>query len=117
MNIGTDIEEILRFESRTLENDRDFLERIFSPKELKYCFTKSIPAQHLTARFCAKEALIKAMSDKTIPLNKIETLNNADGKPIIKILDDKIQIQADVSLSHCKNYACASVLLTNVKKA
>lgn len=114
MKIGIDIEEISRFASRTLKNDDAFLKRIFTERELKYCFSNSNPAQHLTARFCAKEALIKALSDKKIPLNTIEILNNEGGKPEITVLG--LKIEAQVSLSHCKNYACANVLVTNVNK-
>lgn len=111
MQIGIDIEEITRFENKTLENDKLFLERIFTKKELEYCFSKNATAQHLCARFCAKEALIKALSNKSLNLNKIETLNDDNGKPYIRILDDKNNYKIQISLSHCKNYACANVLV------
>lgn len=117
MKVGIDIEEISRFENKTLKNDETFLKRIFTERELSYCFSNSNPAQHLTARFCAKEALIKAMADKKIPLNKIETLNDKEGKPTINLIDYGVEIEADISLSHCNNYACANVLLVNVKKS
>lgn len=111
MQIGTDIEEIKRFEDKTLEKDEKFLMRVFTQNELEYCFSKANPAQHLCARFCAKEALIKALSDKKIPLNKIEVLNNEDGKPFITIIDNVNSGKFEVSLSHCKNYACATVVI------
>ena len=51
--IGTDIEENSRFEGKTLENSKNFLERIYTKKELEYCFSCVNSAQHLCARFCA----------------------------------------------------------------
>lgn len=116
MKIGIDIEEISRFENKTLEADKPFLERVYTEGELQYSFLNSNPAKHLCGRFCAKEALIKAMSDRKISLNKIEVLNDENGKPHIKLLNCDIQIEAEVSISHCKSYACATVLLLNVKK-
>ena len=111
MKIGIDIEEIERFKNKTVENDSHFLERIFTEKEISYCFSKTKPAQHLCARFCAKEAVIKALSDKTLELNEIEILNNEDGKPLIRLPEKYKTLIIDVSISHCKKYACANVLL------
>ena len=36
--IGTDIEEVSRFSDKTEGNASDFLKRIFTQKELEYCF-------------------------------------------------------------------------------
>ena len=74
ISVGVDIEEISRFAFKTLEKDSAFLNRIFTKNELDYCIKKANPAPHLTARFCAKEAVVKAMSNlynKLIPYSKI----------------------------------------------
>ena len=78
MNIGCDIEEISRFKDKTLEKDSNFLYRIYTQNELDYCFKNKNSAHHLAVRFCAKEAVVKALSgiyNKTISYNKIEILN------------------------------------------
>ena len=62
--IDVDIEKIERFKNKTLENDAHFLKTIFTDTELEYSFSDGHHAQHLCARFCAKEATIKSM--KTI---------------------------------------------------
>lgn len=111
MKIGIDIEEIERFIDKTIEDDKLFLERIFTPNELAYCFSKSKPAQHLCVRFCAKEALIKALSDKSLALNTIEVKNDDGGKPTLNLPEKYKDLKTEVSLSHCKNYACANVLV------
>lgn len=111
MQIGIDIEDISRFEGKTLESDKFFLKRIFSEKELEYCFSNANPAPHLCARFCAKEALIKALSDKSLELNKIEVIKSDDGKPYFNLVEKYRNLKVELSLSHCKAYACASVLV------
>ena len=85
---GTDIEEISRFEGKTLENDKAFLERVFTKNELEYCFSKSLPHYSLCARFCAKEAVVKALSGyniKDVFYSDVEILNNDDGSPYVSI--------------------------------
>lgn len=113
MNIGVDIEDIKRFEEKTLEKDSAFLERIFTEKELKYCFQFNRPAPHLAARFCAKEAVVKAVSNiykNTVSYNKIEILNYDNGAPYINIhVDDLKKYNFSVSLSHEKDKAIAFV--------
>ena len=107
--IGTDIEEINRFENRTLENDKNFLDKIFTAKELEYSFKTGIPAQHLCARFCAKEAIVKALSNfkiKDVFYSDIEILRHEDGAPYTKI-QKYPDLDIQISLSHCKTYATA----------
>lgn len=108
-SIGTDIEEVSRFEGKSPENDKAFLDKIFTQKEIDYSFKSQNSAQHLCVRFCAKEAVVKALSSlkiKDVFYSDIEILNQDDGTPfavISKYPDLKIKI----SLSHCKNYANA----------
>ena len=72
--------------------------------------------EHYAARFCAKEAVFKALSEEVdnkylISWKDIETTNDKNGRPQVKINfleNDKIE-NIDVSLSHCKNYAVANV--------
>ena len=113
MKIGCDIEENSRFEGKTLENDEKFLKRIFSEAELSYCFSKKNYHENLTARFCAKEAYIKASGNKNISLNTIEILNNEDGAPYLVINNNRLD--ASVSLSHNRKTSMAVVLLNTVK--
>ena len=75
---GLDIEEIERFKKYENDINSKFLNRIFTKNELDYCFSKKNPAQHLTARFCAKEASIKAifsLENKKLFFKQIEIIN------------------------------------------
>ena len=113
ISIGTDIEVISRFANKTLENSKDFLERIFTSKELEYCYKSKNFAQHLCARFCAKEAVVKALSEfaiKDVYYSDIEILNKENGAPYVEIKKYP-DIKTKVSLSHTCDYAMASVLI------
>ena len=62
MYIGIDIEDVSRFENKEIDKDSKFLSRIFTQNELEYCFKNKNYAQSLSARYCAKEAVVKALS-------------------------------------------------------
>ena len=114
---GIDIIEIDRIK-KSIENLGDaFLLKVFTQNEINYCEKKSKNKyEHYAARFCAKEAVFKALSEEVdnkylISWKDIETTNDKNGRPQVKINfleNDKIE-NIDVSLSHCKNYAVANV--------
>lgn len=114
-SIGTDIEDISRFRLLDLKKDRLFLNKIFTRKELDYCFSKKNTAQHLAARFAAKEAVIKAINSlrKTnLQYYNIEIINNEAGMPIINLKQSEYKnLKATISLSHCRDKAIAFVLI------
>ena len=58
--IGVDLLEIERLE-RALARRPRLAERLFTDAELAYAAARARPTQHLAARFCAKEAVAKAL--------------------------------------------------------
>lgn len=113
MQTGVDIEDISRFKGKTLENDARFLNRVYTQNELEYCFSKKLPEKHLAARFCAKEAVIKALSNilnKKLSYSQIEILNTPNGAPYVNLLDEKKDIKISLSLSHDRDKAIAFVI-------
>src|ERR1700689_3626707 len=58
--VGLDLLEIERME-RALARRPGRAQRLFWPGELAYSHSAGRPAQHLAARFCAKEAVSKAL--------------------------------------------------------
>ena len=111
LGIGTDIEDCERFKKYKLESNEKLLKRIFTQNELEYCFSKKMFHQHLAGRFCAKEACIKALNDKSLALNNIEIIKDENGCPQIKLLDEKYKNQKlMVSISHTKTLAQAVVI-------
>ena len=114
MKIGVDIEDISRFTGKNLENDSKFLKRIYTQNELDYCFKNNNPAPHLAVRFCAKEAVYKALSNITneqIHLIDIEVLNKENGAPYINLKNFEQKYKIEISLSHDKTKAIAFAII------
>ena len=119
---GIDIIEIGRIkESIDDLNDR-FIERVFTDKEIEYCESKGRSKyQHYAARFAAKEAVFKAISqflesNYDIEWKEIEILNDENGRPYVNLLKDNIILDGiDISISHCKSYAIANVVIYKEK--
>ena len=109
-SIGVDIEPILRFKDLDRRESGHFLTKIFTEKEMKYCFSKKEPAQHLAVRFAAKEAIVKAINSlgkKAPVLNTINIENNIKGIPLVNLKGHNIKI----SLSHCNDKAIAFAIV------
>lgn len=117
MNIkcGTDIIEINRIKDSIEDTGDKFINRVYTKNEIKYCEgKKNQKFQHYAARFAAKEAVFKAVSEKikdkySICWKDIEISNDEQGRPSVEILGDvSKEIECiDISLSHCKEYATA----------
>ena len=115
MFVGVDVAKIQRFQKLSLSK-KSFLNLCFTPAEQQYCLSKSNPAQHFAARFAGKEAVIKALSGMNLYLerNKIEILNQENGRPYLTFHTDNeriLQLKSDISLSHSDTSAIAFVIL------
>jgi len=108
VNIGVDIENIGRFNGLT----KEFLERVYTAKEISYCLSKSNPAQHYAGRFAGKEAVIKVLSGFGIKTDycEIEIANNAGGAPMVTPKREYGGIDILISISHCDDKAIAFAL-------
>ena len=105
---GVDMIEISRIQD-SIENLGDnFLNKIYTKKEIEYCESKGKSKyEHYAARFAVKEAAFKALSEEvedkfSISWKDIETINEQNGRPKAEILflqDSKIE-NVDVSISH-----------------
>ena len=114
---GIDIIEVNRIKEAIQDLDEKFLKRVYTNYEIEYCNSKNnMKYQHFAARFAAKEAVFKAISNKLkskydISWTDIEIKNDENGKPMFFI--DKLNkcdiISKDISMSHIKEYAIASV--------
>jgi len=115
---GVDIIEIDRIKQSIEETDGKFCERVYTQKEIEYCESKKMQKyQHYAARFAAKEAVLKAISQLLeskfdIEWKEIEVLNDEEGRPFVNLLKKGLPIgEIDISISHCKTYAVASVVV------
>ncbi len=123
--IGIDAVDIGRMEKLS-QKGREKLKKIFTEKELEYCFTKkNFKNQELAARFAAKEAVSKALgvglaikSSYGIYFTDVELLNDILGKPFVNLYGraKKLFYQAgfegiDVAVTHERGIAIVAVVL------
>lgn len=118
INCGTDIIEVCRIKESIEKMGDKFLNKVYTEKEIEYCNSKNnMKYQHFAARFAAKEAIFKAISnileDKyEIAWKDVEILNDENGRPYVHFLNNNYNIkQIDISLSHLKEYAIANCII------
>ena len=115
VGIGTDIELIARFRNLKRIKDKKFFSKIFTSRELDYCFAKKNVAQHLAARYAAKEAVIKALGELNIGglgYKAIEVSGQKNKAPRVTVVDKRSSHWAiNLSISHCQDYALAFALV------
>lgn len=104
--IGVDIVSISRIEKAILKNEK-FKDKVFSKNEIEYCDKKPNKYESYAARFAAKEAYLKTGNIED--LNKIEIINDKNGKPNLYVNSKKVI--GDISLSHDGDYAIAYLIL------
>lgn len=111
---GTDIIEIERIQKAIERTGNKFLQTVFTPEEIEYCEARKIQKyQHYAARFAAKEAAFKALSDKVnrVSWKTFEVTKLENGKPGFNIKCEVLGLKSiDLSISHCKLYAVANVI-------
>lgn len=118
---GTDIIEVNRIRNSIEKLGEKFVNKIFTPYEVAYCNSKKkMKYQHFAARFAAKEAIFKAISELLedkyeITWTDVEIWQDNKGKPKVRFLGNPnygIE-QIDVSLSHLKEYAIATCIVVS----
>lgn len=114
MNIktGIDIIEIDRIQKALDRWGEAFLQHILNPEEIEYVNQFKFPAQHVAARFAAKEAIYKAISDdQTLSWKDMTILKDKNGRPYCRFKEGKGTDQISISISHSKNYAVANAVI------
>lgn len=116
---GTDIIEIDRVKESIEELREKFIERVFTDKEIEYCESrKGQKYQHYAGRFAAKEAAFKAISKildnkYSVCWKDFEIIDDEQGRPYLNLYNvNTNDIESiDISISHCKLYATANVVI------
>jgi holo-[acyl-carrier protein] synthase len=109
--IGIDMLEIDRLE-RALARRPALAQRLFTDAERAYAATRARPGQHLAARFCAKEAVAKALRLETWSFRDVEVLGG-DGPPELRLSGaaaaraSALRVRVEVSLTHTRRDAAA----------
>ncbi len=112
---GIDNEEIARFRENLEAYSHGKYHRMFFEGEHEYCAQHVDPACRYAARWCAKEAAVKALS-KWINLHvrHIEICHNTHGRPELVVHHKDyaaLRLQTDLSMSHSQSMATAIVIV------
>ncbi len=111
VRVGIDLLEVERLE-RALERRPHLAERLFTAAEREYAASRARPGQHLAARFCAKEAVAKALGLEAWSFRDVEVLGTP-GRPQVRLSGavarraDELGLRIDVSLTHSRTDAAA----------
>jgi holo-[acyl-carrier protein] synthase len=112
--LGIDLLEIQRLE-RALARRPRLADRLFTPGEREYAAGKARPAQHLAARFCAKEAVAKALGMTAWNFRDVEVVSDG-GPPLVALHGsaaeraESLGVVVHVSLTHTDREAAAVAL-------
>ncbi len=110
--IGIDLLEIDRLE-RALERRPRLADRLFTDGERAYAARRGRPGQHLAARFCAKEAVAKALRLQAWSFRDVEIISTASGAPEVLLHGSvaaraqELGVSVQVSLTHTGQQAGA----------
>lgn len=120
IGIGTDITECLRIARMIERHGELFIERVYTPDEIKYCQNRKQATQHFTGRWAAKEAILKAIGTgwtKGISWRDMEIRNEPGGKPTVAVrggVKDVVEqlgiTDIHVTISHCRTHATATAI-------
>lgn len=112
MGVGIDLLEITRLEE-ALERRPGLADRLFTDGERAYARGKARPGQHLAARFCAKEAVAKALRLEAWNHHDIEVVGEGAGIAIALhgVLAER-PVDVEISLTHSRDTAGAVALVS-----
>lgn len=111
LGTGVDIIEIPRIRSAVETWGSRFLQRVFNDEEIAYAQEHTVPYPHYAGRFAAKEAVYKAMGDKTLTWKELTIVNDVSGKPECRVARRDFKGRIFLSISHSKYYAVASAVI------
>ncbi len=114
--VGIDLLEIDRLE-RALERRPALAERLFTDAERAYAAGRARPVMHLAARYCAKEAVAKALGLNGWSFRDVEVVATG-AAPQVNLSGAAARLAAErgiarmhLSLSHTDALACAYLIL------
>ena len=118
VGIGLDITDLKRIRKLYEDKADRFLQKIYSPEEIKTCLDRKDPIPGLAARFAAKEAFSKCLGlgwGGKINWSDVAVINDEKGKPELLLRNNAKEATIGkkiwVSLTHTEEYAAATVIL------
>ncbi|MEN6497010.1 MAG: holo-ACP synthase [Thermoguttaceae bacterium] len=126
IGIGTDITECLRIARMIERHGELFVDRVYTPEEVRYCQNRKQSTQHFAGRWAAKEAVLKALGTgwvRGVSWRDVEILNESGGKPVVAIHDGAKEVarrqgitKVFISISHSRTHATAYAVAVGEKE-
>ena len=123
---GIDITEVPRIAASMNRFGRRFLERVFTPEEIRYCESKANKAERYAGRFAAKEAAMKAIGTGWrlgVTWQDVEVERAPGGRPTMAFHGRAAEyfqklgaVRAHLSITHTGQLAMAEVILESDKR-
>jgi holo-[acyl-carrier protein] synthase len=120
VGIGTDIVECFRIARMIERHGEQFLTRVYTALEIRYCQGRKNWTEHFAGRWAAKEAVLKCLGTgwaKGMCWTDMEIRNDPEGVPRLHLCGAaRARAQSlrigDIllSISHCRAYATASAI-------
>ena len=117
---GIDLVEVARIAAMLESHGTRFVQRVFTPGEVERGAGSRREAEHLAARFAAKEAALKALGtgwSEGVAWTDIEVVRLASGQPSLSVTGRAAELASQqgvrewrVSISHTDTHAMASVI-------
>ena len=113
--VGLELLDIERLE-RALARRPQLAERLFTDAERDYAAARARPTLHLAARFCAKEAVAKALGLTAWSFRDVEVVATG-AAPEVRLRGsvaqraEELGVRAHISLTHTDTVAGAVALL------
>ena len=88
VGLGTDIVEIVRIGQMIERHGEQFLHRVYTEQEIRYCQRRKECYQHFAGRWAAKEAVMKTLGTgwaRGVGWQDIEVCSAKSGQPSINI--------------------------------
>ena len=123
IGVGIDIVDVRRIDSILWKFKEQFLNKIYTDAEIRFCYSRSDAVSSLAKVFSLKEATIKALSDaKGIGWHDMQISHDENGKPIMHLSGKALEnlkkktsnFNIQVSVSDEKKYAIAYVIIESV---
>lgn len=116
--IGIDVVDLDRFQQATARWGDRFIHKILTSREIALCSRKASATASMAARFAAKEAFIKCLTEaeyRHFRWHRIEILSDKNGKPFIHLSAALKKSFSNhrimVSLTHSRLTAAAIVMI------
>jgi holo-[acyl-carrier protein] synthase len=120
LGIGSEIVECLRIGRMIEQHGESFLNRIYTPREIRYCQSRKHATEYFAGRWAAKEAVLRSLGSSArggLDWTDMEVRDEPDGRVTVMMCGpakDRAQSLkiADIllTIAHCRAYATATAI-------